>query len=264
MNHLDRRQSLMGVKGGALATAVIARRNLLQVRSDPEQLIGMTLQPLMFVLLFVYVFGGAIAHSSQRYLSFALPGILVQSLAFNGFQTGLGLNVDFQRGVIDRFRSLPIPSYSVIAGRVLADAARVGWSIAVIMAFGFAIGFSAHGGPIGVIAGLAVAGLFGVSVCWPMALVGLSLKSPEAVNAGGFIMMMPITFASSALVPVSSMPAALRVFAANNPVTLVTDAARSLMQGTAATGSVIKALAWCAAITVVFAPLSIARYHRQA
>lgn len=260
---LDSAVGLVGLWGGIKASGVIARRNLLQVRSDIEQLVGMTLQPLMFVLLFVYVFGGAVAHSPQRYLSYALPGILVQSLSFNGFQTALGLNVDFQRGLVDRFRSLPIPRASVIAGRVLADAVRAAWSIVVIMVFGFAIGYRPAGSVPSVVAGLAIAGLFGVALCWPMALVGISLRSPEAVNSGGFMVMMPLTFASSALVPVASMPPVLRTFAAVNPVTVVIDATRSLADGTPGNGSVAGAVLWSAAITAVFAPLAIARYQRR-
>src|SRR2546423_3468673 len=124
----------------------VMRRNLLHIRSDPEQLVGMTIQPLMFLVLFVFVFGGAIAGSSRKYLQFALPGILIQGVAFTGFQTALGLNIDFQRGLIDRFRSLPISRSAVVAGRILADAVRVVWGVLIIVGFGVLLGFRFHGG----------------------------------------------------------------------------------------------------------------------
>src|SRR2546421_7744876 len=127
----------------------IARRNLLHIRSDPEQLTGMTIQPLMFLVLFVFVFGGAIAGSSRKYLQFALPGIMIQGVAFTGFQTALGLNSDFQRGVIDRFRSLPISRSAVVAGRIGADAVRVLWGVLIITGFGVLLGFRFHGGAVG-------------------------------------------------------------------------------------------------------------------
>src|SRR5437867_7218675 len=130
-------------------TLTIARRNLLHIKSDPEQLVGMTIQPLMFLVLFVYVFGGAIAGSSHKYLQFALPGILVQGIAFTGFQTALGLNVDFQRGLIDRFRSLPISRAAVVGGRIGADAVRVVWGVVIIVGFGVVLGFRFHGGVAG-------------------------------------------------------------------------------------------------------------------
>ncbi len=140
-------------------TLVIMRRNLLHIRSDPEQLVGMTIQPLMFLVLFVYVFGGAIAGSSREYLQYALPGILIQGIAFTGFQTALGLNVDFQRGVIDRFRSLPISRSSVVGGRIMADTVRVLWGVLIIAGFGVALGFRFHGGFVVAVGSLALSTL---------------------------------------------------------------------------------------------------------
>ena len=142
---------------------VIMRRNLQHIRSDPEQLVGMTIQPLMFLVLFVYVFGGAIAGSSREYLQYALPGILIQGIAFTGFQTAIGLNVDFQRGLIDRFRSLPIARSAVVAGRIGADAVRVLWGVLIIAGFGMVLGYRFHGGFPGAIGGIALATLFGIT-----------------------------------------------------------------------------------------------------
>jgi ABC transporter DrrB family efflux protein len=241
----------------------IMRRNLLHIRSDPEQLVGMTIQPLMFLVLFVYVFGGAIARSSREYLQFALPGILVQGIAFTGFQTALGLNVDFQRGLIDRFRSLPISRAAVVSGRILADAVRVVWGVLIIVGFGVLLGFRFHGGFVAAIGALAVAALFGVTVAWPMSFIGVVAKTPEAVNTWGFMIILPLTFASSVFAPASTMPGWLQAFVKVNPITKVVDATRGLMLGGPVARPLWQALAWMAAITAVFAPLAINRYRRR-
>jgi ABC transporter DrrB family efflux protein len=242
---------------------IIARRNLLHVRSDPEQLVGMTVQPLMFLVLFVYVFGGAIAGSSRAYLQFALPGFLVQSTVFAGFTTALGLNTDFQRGLVDRFRSLPIARSAVIAGRVLADSVRVVWGTLIVVAFGVLLGFRFTGGLAGALGGLALAVAFGVTVCWPMAFIGLSLKTPESVNTGGFLLVLPLTFASSVFAPPGTMPGWLRAFVEANPVTHVVDAVRGLTLGGPVARPLAWSLGWMAAITTLFAPLAVHRYRRR-
>jgi oleandomycin transport system permease protein len=242
---------------------VIMRRNLLHIRSDPEQLVGMTIQPLMFLVLFVYVFGGAIAGSSRAYLQFALPGILIQGIAFTGFQTALGLNVDFQRGLIDRFRSLPISRAAVVGGRIGADAVRVLWGVLIITGFGVALGFRFHGGFAGAIGAIALATIFGVAVCWPMAFIGVTARSPEAVNTWGFLIILPLTFASSVFAPPESMPGWLAAFVKVNPITKVVDATRGLMLGGPVARPLWQSLVWIAIITVVFAPLAINRYRRR-
>lgn len=245
-------------------TLSLMRRNLLHIRSDPEQLVGMTVQPLMFLMLFVYVFGGAIAGSSREYLQFALPGILIQGLAFTGFQTALGLNTDFQRGLIDRFRSLPISRTAVVGGRIMADAVRVAWSVAIITGFGMLLGFRFHGGGLEALAGVGLAFLFGITVAWPMALVGITAKTPESVNTWGFLIILPLTFASTVFAPASSMPGWLQAFVKVNPITKVTDAVRGLMLGGPVAEPLWQSLVWIAAITAVFAPLAIAKYRRRA
>jgi ABC transporter DrrB family efflux protein len=241
----------------------IMRRNLLHIRSDPEQIVGMTVQPLMFLVLFVYVFGGAIAGSSRQYLQFALPGILVQGIAFTGFPTALGLNNDFQKGLIDRFRSLPISRSAVVSGRILADAVRVVWGVLIIVGFGMLIGFRFHGGLVGAIGGFAFVSLFGVVMCWPMAFIGIAAKTPEAVNTGAFLIILPLTFASSVFAPPASMPGWLQTFVNVNPITKVVDTARGLMLGGSVAKPLWQALAWLVVITAVFAPLATHRYRRR-
>ena len=244
-------------------TLTIARRNLLHIRATPEQLVEMSIQPLMFLVLFVYVFGGAIEGSSREFLLYALPGILVQSVAFLPFTTALALNVDFQRGVIDRFRSLPIARSAVISGRILADGARIVWSILIITGFGVLLGFRFGGGVAGAFGALAVVTAFGLTMCWPMAFIGITARSTESVNTWGFMIILPLTFASSAFVRPETMPGWLEAFVKVNPVTSVIDAARGLMLGGPVARPVVQSVIWMAVITAVFAPLAIGRYRRR-
>ncbi len=245
-------------------TLTIARRNLLHIKANPEQLVEMSIQPFMFLALFVYVFGGAIAGSSRDYLQYALPGILVQSLAFTPFTTALGLNADFQRGLIDRFRSLPIARSAVIGGRIAADGVRIVWSILIITGFGVLMGFRFEGGATGALGALVLLTAFGLTMCWPMAFNGIVARSPESVNTWGFMIILPLTFASSAFVRVETMPGWLQGFVKANPVTHVMDATRGLMRGGPVTEPLIDSVIWLAVITAVFAPLAIARYRRRA
>jgi ABC transporter DrrB family efflux protein len=244
-------------------TLTIARRNLLHIKATPEQLVEMSIQPLMFLVLFVYVFGGAIAGSSREYLQFALPGILVQSVAFLPFTTALALNIDFQRGVIDRFRSLPIARSAVIGGRILADGARIVWSIFIITALSVALGFRFEGGAAGALGAFVLVAAFGLTMCWPMAFIGITARTTESVNTWGFMIILPLTFASSAFADPSTMPGWLQAFVNVNPVTAVIDAARGLMLGGEVAGPVLRSVVWMVAIQAVFAPLAIARYRRR-
>ncbi|HYJ60048.1 MAG TPA: ABC transporter permease [Actinomycetota bacterium] len=244
-------------------TLTIARRNLLHIKATPEQLVEMTLQPIMFLVLFVYVFGGAITGSSRSYLEFALPGILVQSLAFLPFTTAIALNVDFQRGVIDRFRSLPMARSSVIGGRILADGVRIVWSILIITGFAMILGFRFGGGTAGAVASVALGTLFGLVMCWPMAFIGIAARSTESVQTWGFMIILPLTFASSAFVDPSTMPGWLEAFATWNPITAVIDAMRGLMLGGPVQEPLIRSFAWMVGIVALFAPLAITRYRRR-
>jgi ABC transporter DrrB family efflux protein len=245
-------------------TLTIARRNLLHIKANPEQLVEMSVQPFMFLALFVYVFGGAIAGSSRDYLQFALPGILVQSLAFTPFTTALGLNADFQRGLVDRFRSLPIARSAVIGGRITADGARIVWSILIITGFGVLLGFRFGGGAAEALGAIVLLIAFGLTMCWPMAFIGITARSPESVNTWGFMIILPLTFASSAFAQVETMPGWLQAFVKVNPVTHVIDATRGLMQNGPVAEPVIDSVIWLTVITAVFAPLAIARYRRRA
>jgi len=244
-------------------TLTIARRNLLHIKANPEQLVEMSIQPLMFLVLFVYVFGGAIAGSSREYLQFALPGILIQGLAFTPFTTAIGLNVDFQRGLIDRFRSLPIARSAVIGGRIAADGVRIVWSVLIMTGFGVLLGFRFGGGAAGALGAFALAVAFGLTMCWPMAFIGITARATESVNTWGFMIILPLTFASSAFADPASMPGWLQAFVNVNPVTHVIDATRGLMLGGPVADPLLRAVIWLALIQGVFAPLAIAQYRRR-
>jgi len=245
-------------------TLVIAERNLVRLPRAPELLVAFTVQPIMFVLLFRYVFGGAIKTPGYSYANFLIPGIIVQNIAFGGFVTALGLNEDLHKGLIDRFRSLPMARPAVLAGRTLADVVTNGLSAAILVLTGLAIGFAFHTGLLEALAGAGLLLLFGYAFSWVFAFVGMLVSTPEAANSIGFIVIFPLTFISSAFVPVQSMPEPLRAFAEVNPFTLTVDAIRSLWLGTPAHNNVWGALVWTLAIIALFAPLAVARYRRAA
>jgi ABC transporter DrrB family efflux protein len=245
-------------------TLVIAERNLVRLPRAPDLLLAFTVQPIMFVLLFVYVFGGAISTPGYSYVDFLIPGIIVQNIAFGGFVTALGLNEDLHKGLIDRFRSLPMARPAVLAGRTLADVVTNALSVCVLVITGLIIGFTFHAGAGEIVAGFGILLLFGYAFSWVFALVGMLVSSPEAANSFGFIAVFPLTFISSAFVPVDSMPSALQWFADINPFTVVVDAMRALWLGAPAGNYVWGAVAWSVAIIAVFAPLAVARYRRAA
>ncbi len=246
-------------------TLVVAERNLLRLPRAPDLLLAFTVQPIMFVLLFVYVFGGAISTPGfDDYADFLIPGIIVQNIAFGGFVTALGLNEDLKKGLIDRFRSLPMARSAVLAGRTLADVVTNFLSMMVLLTTGLIIGFSFDSTIGEILLGVVLLLLFGYAFSWFFALLGLLVSSPEAANSVGFIAVFPLTFISSAFVPVESMPGALQWFAEINPFTIVVDAIRALWLSAPAGNSVWGAFAWTAAIFVIFAPLAVHRYRTAA
>jgi ABC transporter DrrB family efflux protein len=244
-------------------TIVLARRNLLRIPRQPDLLIAYTVQPVMFVLLFVYVFGGAINTGGLDYVDFLMPGIIVQSIAFGGFVTALGLSEDVQKGLIDRFRSLPMSRAAVLLGRTSSDVPLNCLSLVVLLAVGFLAGFNFIGATAGEIAlGIFLLLLLGYAFSWIFALVGLFSSTPETANSIGFTAIFPLTFASSIFVPASTMPDGLRQFAEANPFTTIADAVRSLWLDTPANSDVWMAFVWCVVLIAVFAPLAVARYRK--
>jgi oleandomycin transport system permease protein len=241
---------------------LVGRRDLLQVRSNPQLLIFVLVQPILFVLLFVYVFGGAISGSSRQYVQYVIPGIIVQTVVFATAMTGIGLNEDLAKGVIDRFRSLPIARSAVLAGRILADAVRLVASLAVILAVGTLLGFRITTGPTAALGGFLLVVGFGMALSWVAALIGLSVRNPETAQSAGFIWMFPLIFASSVFAPPETMPGWLQPFVDVNPITVATDALRGLLLGGPVLSPVLQTLAWIVALTVVFAPLAIRQFRR--
>jgi ABC transporter DrrB family efflux protein len=218
---------------------------------------------VMFILLFVYVLGGAIQTPGfDDYTDFLMPGIVVQTIAFGGFVTAIALAEDMRKGLIDRFRSLPIARSAVLGGRTISDVVTNTAALGVMLTVGLIIGFTFNAGAGEIVAGILLLLLFGYAFSWIYALMGLSSATPEAAQQVGFIIIFPLTFASSAFVPVESMPSWLQAFAEVNPFTIVVDAMRALWLGTPAGNSIWGAVAWTIGLIAVFAPLATWRYKR--
>jgi ABC transporter DrrB family efflux protein len=251
-----------------LDAMVLARRSLLQTVRIPSLIVFVAIQPIMFVLLFRYVFGGAIRVPGGQYVNYLMPGIFVQTVAFGGITTGIGLAEDMQKGIVDRFRTLPMSSSAVLTGRTIADLGRNLFTVIIMLIVGFAVGFRIQGSVLSFLSGMLLLMGFSFAFSWIAALIGISVGSVEAAQSGGFIWLFPLTFASSVFVPVSTMPMWLQGFAEHNPVSVVANAMRGLFNVdpslTAADtrSAVIQSVAWIAAILLVFVPLSIARYRR--
>jgi ABC transporter DrrB family efflux protein len=245
-------------------TAVIAERNLLRLPREPSLLTAFTIQPIMFVLLFRYVFGGAIHTAYGNYADFLIPGIIVQNIAFGGFVTALGLNEDLHKGLIDRFRSLPMARAAVLAGRTSADVVTNALSMVILLVVGVIIGFSFNTSALDAAVGIVLLLLFGYAWSWFFAWIGLLMKSPEAANSVGFIAVFPLTFVSSAFVPISTFPSVLRAVAKVNPFTQMVNAMRYLWEHGpgVSVSNVWWSLLWIAGIFLVFAPVAVARYRR--
>jgi ABC-2 type transport system permease protein/oleandomycin transport system permease protein len=245
---------------------VVTGRNLRHFVRQPQLLIFSTIQPIMFVLLFTYVFGGAIGRalpSGVSYIDFLLPGIFVQSVSFRATQTAVGLAEDLERGVVDRFRSMPMARSAVLAGRTLADLVRNVLIIGLMIVVGYIIGFRFGGGVVDALAAVAVVSAFGLALSWIFAFVALTVRGAEAAQSAGFVAIFPLVFASSVFVPVASMPDWLQAFAEVSPVTLTADAARAFSLGTSTAGSLPGALAWIGGILAAFIPLCVWRYRRM-
>jgi ABC-2 type transport system ATP-binding protein len=254
------------LRGAASDAWVVTGRNLRHFIRQPQLLIFSTIQPVMFVLLFAYVFGGAVRGSlpgGVTYVDFLLPGIFVQSVAFRATQTAIGLAEDLERGVVDRFRSMPMARSAVLLGRTVADLVRNVLIIGLMIAVGYLIGFSFHAGVLQALGSVAVVAAFGFALSWIFALVALTVRGAEAAQAAGFVVIFPLVFASSVFVPVASMPSWLQSFAHASPVTLTADVARSYTLTPGVPSSAGEAAAWIGGILVVFIPLCVWRYRRM-
>jgi ABC-2 type transport system permease protein len=272
---LPRAQNRLPVEWVVSDAWAITKRNLLRYVRVPTLLVFSTIQPVMFVLLFRYVFGGAIKLPipNVSYVDFLMPGIFVQTVVFGSTQTGVGLAEDLAGGMIERFRSLPMARSAVLAGRTVSDTVRNLFVMLLMTGVGMLVGFRFHGGFVAAVMALAVALAFGFAFSWISALIGLTAGNVEAAQASSFVWIFPLTFASAAFVPLQSMPGWLEAWAKVNPVTIIVQALRALalggdtatrLQGGSTFTHVWQAVAWIVGILLVFVPLAVRRYRRTA
>jgi ABC transporter DrrB family efflux protein len=252
-----------------VSTLSIAKRGLLKFLRTPQLVVLGTIQGAMFLLIFRYVFGGAIGAGGLRYVDFLVPGFITTGILFSGMGAAAGIAEDLEQGFVDRLRSLPIPRSAVLAGRALADTALQVWGLAVTSAIGFAVGFRLHGSVADALAAFGLLLVLGFAFEWLFITLGLFAGSAQAAQ-GLALLVFPLTFVSSAYVPVASMPGWLQAVASHQPITVMVDAVRALTQGPAAVALlghgagyyVVRSLVWAAAIVAVFAPVAVARYRR--
>lgn len=245
---------------------IVTKRNLIRMARVPESIFFNAVQPVMFVLLFRYVFGGAIT-TGGAYVNYLIPGVLVQTTLFGGAGTSFGLNDDMQKGIVDRFRSLPMARSAVLTGRIVADVVRNLFVVLLMIGVGMAVGFRFNNGFFPALAAIGMLLLFGMAFCWLFALVGLTVKTAETAQIAAFLPIFPLTFAASTFVPLDSMPGWLQAFARNQPVSHAVNVVRKLTQGNAITGvnlsqEMVAMTGWIAGITAVFVALSVRRYRR--
>ncbi|NNF63322.1 MAG: ABC transporter permease [Acidimicrobiia bacterium] len=253
--------------------AVVAKRNLIKIKRVPDLLVFTTLSPIMFVLLFAYVFGSAIEIPGVSYREFLMAGIFTQTAIFGATITGTGLAQDMQRGIIDRFRSLPMARSAVLIGRTTSDLVNNVIVVIVMAITGLLVGWRIHSSPLEAMAGFGVLLLFAYAMSWPMAVVGLAVRSPEVFNNASFIVIFPLTFIANTFVGTSNLPGPLRVMAEWNPVSAVTQASRELFGNTSPAfpppevwplqNPVLASLLWVALILIIFVPLAIRQYRRS-
>ncbi|HTU28461.1 MAG TPA: ABC transporter permease [Solirubrobacteraceae bacterium] len=245
-------------------TLVLAKRGLIKTIHTPEALIDVTLQPIIFLAMFTYIFGGAIAHGSQQsYLEFLLPGVLGQTIAMGGIAIGVNLNTDIATGIFDRFRSLPIARSAPLVGAVLADIVRYVVLCAVTLGFGYALGFRAHTGVLDVLAACALATGFALCLCWASVFVGMIARTSGSVQGIMTLIVLPLSFGSNTFVRTTTMPGWLQSFVKVNPLTHLVDAVRGLLLGGPVASDVLWTLMWMGILLLVFVPLALRAYRRR-
>ncbi len=245
------------------ATATLAWRAMLKIKHVPFQLFDVTMTPIMFTLLFTYMFGGALAGSPREYIQYLLPGILVQTIVFITIYTGVGLNTDIQKGLYDRFRSLPIWQPSPLFGALVGDLFRYTVAGTIIVVLGLILGFRPAGGVGGVLLAYVLVLLFAFAISWLWIIFGMKVKTPESVMTASFVFLMPLTFASNIFVSLATMPPWLQAIVRHNPVTRLANATRALMHGQNTGEDILWVVGTSVAITLVFAPIALRMYHRE-
>jgi ABC-2 type transport system permease protein len=250
------------LRSGIVDTGVIVRRTVRRHLRTPQLLFFATVQPVMFVLLFNYAFGGEVKVPTRNYVDYLMPGIFIQTVAFGGINTAMGLTSDVATGIVGRFRALPMARIAILAGRTVGDAVRNVAVVALMVVVGLLLGFRFHGGPLRAVVAMLFAPLFGFAVAWVFAYIGLAMKGPETAQLAGFALLFPLVFMSGAFSPITAMPSWLQIVVRNQPFTQVVNAMRALTQGGPLAHAVTASLIWMSGMIIVFAGLSVRRYRR--
>ncbi|AUY52010.1 ABC transporter permease [Streptomyces sp. CB01881] len=254
----------IGLSGTLRHIGALTRRNLMRIKADPESMFDAVLMPVIFTVLFVYVFGGAISGGQDAYKQYMIPGLLGQTGLTLAMAVGTGLNSDFQTGVMDRFRTLPIGRASVLLSKIVAETCRALVSFTILIGFALILGFEVKTGPLEVLAAVGLSLVFGMSIVWISMLLGMALSSAQAVQGVSMLVLMPMQFGSSIFAPTDTMPGWLQSFTKVNPLSALADACRALLNGEGAVAHpVLIVLGWSVGITAVFAPLAVARFRKR-
>ncbi|MER0246642.1 ABC transporter permease [Streptomyces sp. HSW2009] len=258
----------IGLRGNLRHIGALARRNAMQIKQDPGSMSDALLMPIIFTLLFVYVFGGAVGGSlggnREAYINYVIPGLMAMGGLNIAMSVGTGVNDDFSKGVMDRFRTMPIARSSVLIAKLIVEGGRMLVSTVILLTVAFLIGFDLETGPLKLLAAMGLSLLFGTSLTWIFMLLGLTMKTPQAVQGFGFLILMPLQFGSSVFAPTMTMPGWLQAFTDYNPLSNLADAARALMIGHGDVADpVLATLAWCVGITAVTAPLAVRKFRTK-
>ncbi|MGW1225572.1 ABC transporter permease [Streptomyces sp. NPDC001478] len=258
----------IGLRNNLRHIGALVRRNLLQIKKDPESMFDALLMPVIFTLLFVYVFGGSVGSSMgggrQEYLNYLIPGLMAMMGMNIAMAVGSGVNDDFRKGIMDRFRTMPIARSSVLIAKIVVELGRMLVATLILLAMGFALGMELQESVVGLIAAVGLSAAFGAAIMWIFILLGLSMKTPQAVQGMGMLVMMPLQFGSSIFAPTQTMPGWLQSFTDYNPLSNLADAARALMMGGPLAHAVWVTLGWTVVITAVMAPLAVSKFRKKA
>ncbi|WP_031091171.1 ABC transporter permease [Streptomyces sp. NRRL WC-3549] len=257
----------IGLRNNLRHIGALVRRNLLQIKKDPESMFDALLMPIVFTLLFVYVFGGSVGGSMgggrQEYLNYLVPGLMAMMGMNIAMAVGSGVNDDFRKGVMDRFRTMPIARSSVLIAKIVVELGRMMVATLILLAMGFALGMELQESVLGLIGAVALSAAFGAAIMWIFILLGLSMKTAQSVQGMGMLVMMPLQFGSSIFAPTQTMPGWLRTFTDYNPLSNLADSARALMMGGPLAHSVWVTLGWTVVITAVMAPLAVSKFRKK-
>jgi oleandomycin transport system permease protein len=255
----------IGLRANLRHIGALARRNMLQIKADPESMFDAVLMPIIFVLLFVYVFGGAMFGSGNQgaYVNYLVPGLMAMMGMNIAMAVGTGVNDDFKKGVMDRFRTMPIARSSVLIAKIVVEIGRMLVAISILLVMGFILGLTIHTSVLALLAAVGLSVLFGASLMWIFILLGLTMKTAQAVQGMAMIVLMPLQFGSSIFAKPTTMPGWLQSFTDYNPLSNLADAARGLMTGGPVAHSALMTVAWSVGITLVTAPLAVAKFRKR-